>query len=199
VRENLPLASLGYVALTVACCVLLALPGLTFALSAGLLFGPVLGTLLCLLATTCGASLAFLAGRYFLKDAVRPLVEKNRRLKRILFDDIGRSGMLLLMITRLLPIFPYNIQNFAYGITSIGFWPYTLYTFIFMFPGVAFFTIGAAGIAFPEGRRVYFSLAGASALVVSAIGLCLYRRFVEPDAAQADRQGDGAEEVRHDP
>jgi uncharacterized membrane protein YdjX (TVP38/TMEM64 family) len=178
-RENGLRASLGYVAVTVVCCVLLALPGITFALFAGMLFGPVLGTLLCLFATTCGASLAFLAGRYFLRDAVRPLVEKNRHLKRLLFDDIERSGLLLLMITRLLPIFPYNLQNFAYGITSIGFWPYTLYTFLFLAPGVAFFTVGAAGIADPESRWAYFTLAGALALVVTAIGLCLHRRFVK--------------------
>jgi uncharacterized membrane protein YdjX (TVP38/TMEM64 family) len=187
-RENWLQASLGYVAVTVACCVLLALPGITFALFAGLLFGPVLGTLLCLFATTCGASLAFLAGRYFLRDAVRPLVEKNRHLKRLLFDDIERSGMLLLMITRLLPIFPYNLQNFAYGITCIGFWPYTLYTFLFLFPGVAFFTIGAAGIAAPESRWSYFSLAGVLALAVTAIGLCLHRRFIKPGSRTRPNQ-----------
>jgi uncharacterized membrane protein YdjX (TVP38/TMEM64 family) len=178
VEANRLRASCLYVGVTAACCVLLALPGVTFALFAGLLFGPFLGTLLCLIATTVGASLAFLAGRYFLKDAVKPLVEKNRLLKRLLFDDVEKSGMVLLMITRLLPLFPYNLQNFAYGITDIGFWPYTFYTFIFLCPGVAFFTIGAAGIAVRENRLLYFLTAGALALVVTALGLYLRKRYV---------------------
>jgi uncharacterized membrane protein YdjX (TVP38/TMEM64 family) len=179
VRENVLWASLVYVAATVTCCVVLALPGVTFAFFAGLLFGPALGTLLCLFAATLGASLAFLIGRYFLKDAVKPMLEKNHHLRRLLFDDIEKSGMVLLMITRLLPFFPYNLQNFAYGITGIGFWPYTLYTFIFLSPGVAFFTIGASGIADPENRWPYFLTAGLLALAVTVLGLYLHKRHIK--------------------
>jgi uncharacterized membrane protein YdjX (TVP38/TMEM64 family) len=153
----------------------------TFALVAGLLFGPVAGTLLCLVAATLGAALAFLAGRYFLKDAAKPWVEKNRHLKRLLFDDIERSGVILLMITRLLPLFPYNLQNFAYGLTDIGFWPYTFYTFVFLSPGVAFFTIGAAGIAVRENRWTYFLVAGLLAIGVTLGGLYLYGYHVAPN------------------
>jgi uncharacterized membrane protein YdjX (TVP38/TMEM64 family) len=153
----------------------------TFAFFGGALFGPMAGTLLCLIATTAGASLAFLVGRYFLRDAVKPLVEKNRHLKRLLFEDVERSGMLLLMITRLLPIFPYNLQNFAYGITDIGFWPYTFYTFVFLLPGVAFFTIGSAGIAVHENQGRYFLAAGLLALVTVLWGLFLRRRCVSSE------------------
>ena len=95
---------------------------------------------LCLIATTLGAVAAFLMGRFFLQDTIKPLVEKNRLLKKLLFEDAGKSDMLLLMITRLVPLFPYNLQNFAYGITDIKLLPYTIYTFIFMLPGVAMFT-----------------------------------------------------------
>ena len=82
VAENYGLAALFYVVATVICCVFLALPGVTFALFAGMMFGPIIGTLLCLAATTIGASLAFLAGRWFLRDAVKPMIEKNRYLKK---------------------------------------------------------------------------------------------------------------------
>ena len=78
VQENVFLAAAIYTILTVVGCVVLALPGITFAVLAGLLFGPWLGTLLCLIATTVGAVLAFLAGRFFLRDTVKPLVMKNR-------------------------------------------------------------------------------------------------------------------------
>lgn len=186
-REHYWKASLLYVLATAIGCVLLALPGVTFALCAGMLFGPVAGTILCLAATTAGASAAFLAGRWFLKDAVKPMIEKNRYLKKILFDDVDKSGMVLLMITRLLPFFPYNLQNFAYGVTNIGFWPYTFYTFVFMFPGVAFFTIGAAAFTAGERREVHFLVAGALALGVTALGLFLYRRyFAEAETSRSN-------------
>ncbi|MDR1740644.1 MAG: VTT domain-containing protein [Synergistaceae bacterium] len=146
--DNRLAASLLYFGGTTLCCVFLALPGVTFAVAAGVIFGPAAGTLLCLAATTAGASLSFLAGRYFLRDAVKPMAERSARLKRLLFDEANkRSAVTLLMITRLLPIFPYNLQNFAYGVTDIGFWRYTVCTFVFMAPGVAFFTFGAAGAA----------------------------------------------------
>ena len=183
VREDLLGASLIYVAAAAAGCVLLALPGATFAVVAGLLFGPVLGSFLCLVAATLGAVLAFLAGRHFLRDAVRPWVERNRHLKRLLFEDVERSGIMLLMVTRLVPLFPYNLQNFAYGVTGIGLWPYTLCTFLFMAPGVAFFTLGAAGLGAPENRALYLLLAGALAVLVTMAGLHLRRRYVrDPDA-----------------
>ena len=189
VRRDVLTASLIYVAATTAGCVLLALPGVTFAIVAGLLFGPLLGTVLCLAAATLGAVLAFLAGRYFLRDAVAPWVERNRYLKRVLFEDVGRSGVVLLMITRLVPLFPYNLQNFAYGITGIGLWPYTLYTALFLAPGVTFFTLGAAGLGDAENRRLYLILAGALAVLVTAAGLYLKKRYVTEPDGRAYKEG----------
>ena len=62
VEENLFLASVVYTVLTIIGCVVLALPGVTFAIAAGLIFGPVLGTVLCSVSTTLGAMLAFVVG-----------------------------------------------------------------------------------------------------------------------------------------
>lgn len=179
VRENLVGASILYIAVTVVGCVVLALPGITFALFAGILFGPWLGIFLCLTATTAGASAAFLAGRFFLKDAVKPMVQKNKYLGRLLFEESGKSALVLLMITRLVPLFPYNLQNFAYGVTDIGFWKYTAYTFVFMLPGVAFITIGAAGLTAASNRWVYFAAAGILCAAVTLIGLRLKRKHLK--------------------
>ena len=171
-------AALLYVFATAAGCVLLALPGAAFAAAAGLIFDPLTGTALCLVAATLGAALAFLAGRYFLKDAVKPWLERRPLLKKFLFEDVSRSGLVLLMVTRLVPLFPYNLQNFAYGLTDIGLWPYTAYTFLFMAPGAAAFTLGAAGVGDPGRRRLYLTLAAVLALLVTAAGIFLRRRFV---------------------
>lgn len=167
-----------YIVLTVIGCVVLALPGITFAVAAGLLFGPFMGIFACLTATTLGAMLAFLVGRFFLKDAVKPMLEKNRLLKRLLFSEDGKSDMIILMITRMVPLFPYNLQNFAYGITDIGFWKYSVFTFIFMLPGVSFFTIGSAGLTAEGGKWKYFLTAGILAVLVTAAGFLVQKKFL---------------------
>mgnify|MGYP001182052586 FL=1 len=184
VQQNLWQAMLIYLVVTVVGCVVLALPGATFALFAGILFGPWLGILNCLVATTLGASAAFLTGRFFLKDSIKPIAQKNRYLKKLLFDSNPKSELVVLMITRLVPLFPYNLQNFAYGITDISFWKYTIYTFVFMFPGVSFFTIGAAGLTATKGRVWYFVAAGVLCLLVMGAGYLLKKRYLSNEMSK---------------
>lgn len=177
-KDNLLLAISIYVILTIIGCVVLAVPGVTFAVFAGILFGPILGTFACLIATTLGASMAFIVGRFFLKDMIKPMLEKNKILKKLLFNDNEKSDLVILMITRMVPIFPYNLQNFAYGITDISFWKYTIYTFVFIFPGVAFFTIGSAGLTAGEDKWKYFLVAGVLAVLVTLSGMFIQRKYL---------------------
>ena len=179
VREDLLQAAALYCLFTVVGCVVLSLPGVTFAVIAGVLFGPWLGTALCLAATTLGAIAAFLAGRFFLKDAIEPLVKKNALLDRLLFEDAGRSDIVLLMITRLVPLFPYNLQNFAYGVTDISLGAYSLYTFLFMIPGVALFTVGSVGLTAGRGRWVYLAAAAGLLVLVVVLAWTVKRRFLD--------------------
>ncbi|MCC3865889.1 VTT domain-containing protein [Terrisporobacter petrolearius] len=178
VTENILLAMSIYMILTIVGCVVLAIPGVTFAVFAGILFGPILGIFACLIATTLGAAMAFLVGRFFLKDMIKPMLEKNKILKKLLFSDNEKSDLIILMITRMVPIFPYNLQNFAYGITDIGFWKYTIYTFVFMFPGVSFFTIGSAGLTAGDNKWKYFIIAGVLAIVVTLAGILIQRKYL---------------------
>ncbi len=178
VEEHFLWALCIYIVLTIIGCVVLALPGITFAVAAGILFGPFMGIFACLTATTLGAMFAFLVGRFFLKESVKPMLEKNRLLKRLLFSADGKSDMIVLMITRMVPLFPYNLQNFAYGITDIGFWKYSIFTFIFMLPGVSFFTIGSAGLTAEGDKWKYFLTAGILAVLVTAAGILIQRKFL---------------------
>ena len=106
------------------------------------------------------------------------MLEKNKTLKKLLFNDNDKSDLIILMITRMVPIFPYNLQNFAYGITDIGFWKYTIYTFIFMFPGVAFFTIGSSGLTAGANKWKYFIIAGVLAIIVTIAGIFIQRKYL---------------------
>jgi len=181
VEDNLPYAIAIYMLLTIAGCAFLALPGVTFAIFAGLLFGPVLGTICCSAATTIGAVLAFAAGRFFLKDAVRPMVIKNKYLNKWLFDNSGKIQLFVLIITRLVPVFPYNLQNFAYGITDINFSTYMIGSLVFMLPGTAMYTVGTAGLADKENRMLYMGIAAILAIGVMGMGVFLKKRYIQED------------------
>ena len=178
-KENILLASAVYVAVTVVGCVALALPGVTFAVFAGLIFGPLWGTVLCSLATTIGAVLAFAAARYFLKDSVKPMAMKNKYIKKWLFDEGGKNQLFVLMLTRLIPLFPYNLQNFAYGVTDIKLSVFTIGSLVFMLPGTAMYTIGTAGIADSENRWLYLATAAVLAVSVTALGIIFKKRYIK--------------------
>ncbi len=179
--DNLILAMLIYIGLTIVGCVVLALPGVTFAIVAGLLFGPVFGTLCCSAATTAGAMIAFIVGRFFLKDSIKPMVMKNKYLKKWLFDETGTNEIFILMITRLVPIFPYNLQNFAYGITDIRFGTYSVCSLVFMLPGTAMYTVGTAGLADKENRILYLGIALLLAVAVMGIGAFLKKHYLKEE------------------
>ena len=186
VEDNLALAVVIYMVLTVIGCVVLALPGVTFAVAAGLLFGPVLGTVCCSFATTLGAMAAFVAGRFFLKDSIKPMAMKNRYLRKWLFDESGNNEIFILMITRLVPVFPYNLQNFAYGVTDIKFGRYSFFSLVFMLPGTAMYTVGTAGLADKENRIFYIGIALMLAVLVTGLGAFLKKHYI-----QGEQETDG--------
>mgnify|MGYP002773339607 FL=1 len=178
IGDNIVKASVIYIIVTAVGSSVLALPGITFALFSGILFGPVLGIILCSLSSTLAAVISFLISRFFLKDAVKPIVEKNKYLNKLLFEDGNKNAMLLLMITRLLPLFPYNIQNFAYGITDVSFIKYSLYTFLFMLPGISLFTIASVGIVSQDNKYLYFLISAAILIFVLIISFLLKKKYL---------------------
>ena len=184
VKENMALAIAAYMVLTIIGCVVLALPGVTFAIIAGLIFGPVLGTICCSLATTIGAMAAFVVGRFFLQDSIKPMAMKNKYLKKWLFDETGNNEIFILMITRLVPLFPYNLQNFAYGVTDIKFSTYSVCSLIFMLPGTAMYTVGTAGLADKENRILYIGIAVVLAVIVMGLGAFLKKHYVQEEKGE---------------
>lgn len=119
------------------------LPGSLFALAGGALFGPVWGAILNLLGATLGASLAFLIARYLLGDWVTR--KSGGQLKRLV-DGVEKEGWRFVAFVRLVPLFPFNLTNYALGLTRIGFLPYVITSFICMAPGaIAFSWLGHAG------------------------------------------------------
>ena len=110
---------------------------------------------------------------------------KNRYLKKWLFDEAGKNELFVLMITRLVPLFPYNLQNFAYGVTDIPFTTYSVFSLIFMLPGTAMYTIGTSGLADKENRVLYISIAVILAVIVMGMGVYFKKKYVvQPERAE---------------
>jgi len=86
----------------------------------------------------------------------------------------------LLAVTRLVPIFPFNLQNFAYGITDIRLIPYAVYSALFILPGTAAYTIGAAGIVDSQNRIACIAIAIALFIASFAIAWVLKRKAQLP-------------------
>lgn len=162
VQSNYIKAVLIYIFATALISVVFVMPGVFFAILAGILFEPFSGALYCAAASTLGAMISFIIARYFLKDKLKPLISKNKMLNKYLFLEGEKNSFILLMITRLVPFFPYNLQNFAYGLTDISFISYSFYTFIFILPASFIYTMASSGII--DGSRGFYYLAAALVL-----------------------------------
>lgn len=127
------------------------LPGSIFTVAGGALFGPWLGTLYSLIGASLGAVLAFLIARYVAGDWVAQT--SGQRLDR-LRRGIDREGWRFVAFVRLVPVFPFNLINYALGLTRIALPPYALVTFVCMAPGaLAYAWVGYAGAEVITGGR----------------------------------------------
>lgn len=119
------------------------LPGTLFSLAGGALFGPVLGTVYNLTGATLGAVLAFFAARTIASGWVRK--KTGPRLQQVV-AGVEAEGWRFVAFVRLVPLFPFNLVNYAFGLTRIRPLDYALATFVCMLPGAAAFTwLGYAG------------------------------------------------------
>ncbi len=146
---------------------LLFVPALPLTLLGGVVFGPVWGTVYTWIAGTLAAALAFLVARHLARDTVERWKATSPRLARI-DATVERHGWRILMLTRLIPLFPFNLQNFAYGLTRIPFWTYVGVTAACILPGTIAFTL--AGGALSSGGSpgtIAWTLAAAGVLIVA--------------------------------
>ena len=112
-------------------------PGSILTLLGGALFGPVLGTFYNLTAATIGATISFLVARYLASDWVEK--KTGGRLKQLMVG-VENEGWHFVAFVRLVPLFPFNLLNYALGLTKIKLSHYSLASFIFMLPGAVAYT-----------------------------------------------------------
>ena len=164
-----PLAPLIFILIYAAAAVLL-LPGSIFTLAGGALFGPVLGTLYNLTGATLGATLAFLISRHLASQWV---AEKTGGRVKQLINGVEEEGWRFVAFVRLVPLFPFNLLNYALGLTRIRVLHYVVASFVCMLPVTFAYTyLGFAGreaIAGGEGLMQKAALALALIAVVAFI------------------------------
>jgi uncharacterized membrane protein YdjX (TVP38/TMEM64 family) len=109
-------------------------PGLPFDLAAGVLFGPFWGTLYALVGSTIGATVAFIAARTVGREWTE---EKLSGPLRKIKNGVDRGGWEFVAFARLVPVIPFNLLNYALGLTRIRLVPYVLASLVFMAPATA--------------------------------------------------------------
>lgn len=165
---------IGYVLLEMA-----FVPALPLTLLGGLAFGPLWGTAYVWVAATLSATGAFLLARSVARETVERWLARHPRLARM--DGlVAEHGWRILVITRLVPLFPFNLQNFAYGLTAIRPWSYVWMTAVCILPGTAAYTgvAGAVSAGGGEMRRtlVYLGISGCLLVTLSLFPRWLRRR-----------------------
>ncbi len=159
-----------YVGATVA-----ALPGSVLTVAAGALFGTVTGVVAASVASTLGASVAFLIARRFARGAVDRWLGASDRFRRL--DALTQEqGPLIVAITRLVPIFPFNFLNYAFGLTGVKFRTYVFWSWLCMLPATVIYVAGADTVATAVAeRRIPWALVVAVAVAIATLALLVRR------------------------
>ena len=110
----------GYIGATVA-----FVPGSVLTLAAGAIFGLVWGTAYVMVGATIGASLAFLVARYIARGTIENRFQGNKRFVAI-DRAVERQGLKIVLLLRLSPVFPFNLLNYALGLTNVRFVDYLI-------------------------------------------------------------------------
>ena len=182
----------GPVVYALAC---LVLPGSLITLAAGSLFGVVVGTAVVSLASVTGASLAFLLGRTLARGLVEKRLAGNPRF-RALDQAVAAGGFKIVLLTRLSPLFPFTLLNYAFGLTKVRFRDYVLASWVGMLPGTVMYVylgstvkeladVATGNVEGGPARSVLFFVGLAATVVVTVYVTRLARRALRqavPDA-----------------
>ena len=125
--------------------VIASIPATPFGIIAGIMFGSIVGITLIIIGASLGSALTFLIARYFARYAVSRWLASNPRSQK-LDRLIETHGTIIVIITRLVPLFPFNILNYGFGLTKISFKTYVVWSTIGMIPGTVVFVGGSDAI-----------------------------------------------------
>ena len=188
VKEMGTLGPVLLAALYIPAC-LLFLPGWILTMGAGFAFGVVRGTIAVSVGSTLGAVAAFLVGRTLARDWIEQKVAGNARFRAI-DRAVGQQGFKIVLLTRLSPIFPFNLLNYAFGITKVSLRDYVLASWIGMLPGTVMYVyLGSAVKSLSDlvagkvdggvGQKVLFALGLLATIAVTVLVTRIARKALQ--------------------
>lgn len=146
-----PWGAVLFIAIYVVATVLF-IPGSVLTLGAGAVFGVALGSVYVSIASTLGATCAFLVGRYLARDAIGRRIAGNARFAAI-DQAVANEGWKIVGLARLSPVFPFTLLNYAFGLTRVSLRDFVLASWIGMMPGTVMYVyLGSLAQAATGGR-----------------------------------------------
>ncbi|HXU76376.1 MAG TPA: TVP38/TMEM64 family protein [Methylomirabilota bacterium] len=146
-----PWGPVMFVGLYVVATVLFV-PGSVLTLGAGAVFGVTLGSVYVSISATLGATAAFLVGRYLARDAIARKIEKNEKFATI-DRAVAEEGWKIVLLTRLSPVFPFSLLNYAFGLTRVKLSHYVLASWLGMIPGTVLYVYLGSLVNVGAGHR----------------------------------------------
>ena len=126
-----------FIVIYILACVLM-LPGAILTLGAGVIFGVITGSVVVSIGSTIGAVFAFLIGRYLARDWVAGKITANEKFRAV-DEAVAREGWKIVLLTRLSPVFPFNLLNYSFGLTKVRLSHYTFASWVGMIPGTVMY------------------------------------------------------------
>lgn len=165
-----------YIGIYIIACIFF-IPGSLLTLGAGAVFGVVQGSIFTSIASTLGATVSFLVGRYLARDWINKKIQNNKKFSKV-DEAVGKEGWKIVILTRLSPIFPFNLLNYAYGLTKVALKNYFFASWIGMMPGTIMYvyigsiagniaTIGSQGRNKTTAEWILYSVGLLATIVVT--------------------------------
>lgn len=164
-----------------------AVPASALTVAAGAMFGSVVGVAAVSAGSTLGAAASFAIARWIARDAIAARLANNERFAK-LDASTARHGAIYVAITRLVPLFPFVLLNYGFGLTRVPFWTYLGWSWLCMLPGTALYVVG--GDALTQGLaegRVPWPLVGAFVGLIGGVALAV--RLARRSLAQREDAG----------
>jgi len=178
------------------------LPGSVLTLGTGFIFKLLLGTITVSIGSTLGACAAFMIGRTFGRKWISKKADRNEKFSAI-DNAIGQQGFKIVLLVRLSPVFPFNLLNYAFGLTKVSFAKYVLGSWIGMLPGTVmyvYFGAGLRSLADASGGKIETGVTGqiffwggliatiAVTVFVTAVARKALKQAIEPKSIQGNSE-----------
>lgn len=129
------------------------IPGSVLVIVAGLVYGPIKGSIIALVSATIASVVCFVLARYLGREAISNRFKNNKVFQGV-EEGLEKYGLEFLIITRLVPLFPYTLQNYAYGLTNMQLSKFAIISFLTMIPGTLMYVLLGSSIG-NDGLNFY--------------------------------------------